>query len=81
MIGVANEEIREVLSRVTNWPACDRIVLARKILETVEAAPATARRGYTAEEVMALLKTPQPAPDDETVKQWVDEHRAEKYGQ
>ena len=32
-------------------------------------------------EVAAMFKTDTPAPDDATVKQWIDEHRMEKYGQ
>ena len=38
-------------------------------------------RGQSAAEVMAMLKTNKPAPDDATVKQWLDECGMEKYGQ
>ncbi len=37
-------------------------------------------RGLSADEIRVLLKSKQPAPDDETVRQWIDDHRMEKYG-
>lgn len=37
-------------------------------------------RGYSAAEVIAALQSPQPAPNDETVKRWIDEYRMDKYG-
>lgn len=40
----------------------------------------SAKRKYSVEEVRALLKPKGPPPDDATVKQWIDEHRMEKYG-
>ncbi|MBC7815675.1 MAG: hypothetical protein IAG10_02120 [Planctomycetaceae bacterium] len=55
--------------------------------QELEIAPAAAKpvrerqkRGYSAEEVHQHLQIKGPAPDDETVKQWIDEHRMEKYG-
>jgi hypothetical protein len=80
MIGSRSSEIREMLSRVTTWPVSDRIVLARQILETVDAEPSIAKRGYSAEEVIALLQMPQPAPDDATCQQILEEERLRKYG-
>jgi hypothetical protein len=78
-------EIAEVVQRVQSWPAPMRIAVARQILETLEgpAAPALTPelpRGPSAAEVAALLKTDKPAPDDATVKQWIADHRMEKYG-
>ena len=75
-------DIAEVVQKVRSWPAGMRIVLARRILETLEGTDAPARlpRGPSAAEVVALLKAEKPAPDDATVKQWIDEHRMEKYG-
>lgn len=85
-------ELSDVLNRVKDWPPAQRITLARRILETIEThhvspppsseAPTSPPnpRGLSAAELQALLKTDRPAPDDETVKQWIDEHRMEKYG-
>lgn len=79
-------EITSVVQRVQSWPVPMRISVARQILETVEGAvmpkPSPTRpRGYSAEEVRAILKIDKPGPDDATVKQWIEEHRLEKYGQ
>lgn len=79
-------EIGAILDRVQTWPPAQRIILARKILESLE-APASvptptlsAKRGHSAVEVRNLLTLDRPAPDDETVRRWIDEHRMEKYG-
>ncbi len=79
-----NVEIAEVVSRVRSWPAAMRVALARRILETldspVEEPAPQLPRGPTAAEVVARFKTDKPAPDDATVKQWIDEYRMKKYG-
>lgn len=38
------------------------------------------KRGPSAAEVQSLFRMDRPAPDDETVERWIDEHRMEKYG-
>ncbi len=78
-------EIAEVVSRVRSWPAAMRVALARRILDTletppVEQPPSKLPRGPSAAEITARFKTDKPAPDDATVKQWIDEYRTEKYG-
>jgi hypothetical protein len=77
-------EITDILHRVQSWPITMRIALARQILESLELAGLPAqprsRRGYSVEEIRAILKTDMPAPDDTTVQEWVEEHRMEKYG-
>jgi hypothetical protein len=81
-------ELTDVLNRVNTWPTTLRITLARKILESLDAAevkapaspPTRKPRGLSAVEVRTLLKIDRPAPDDETVKRWIDEHRMGKYG-
>jgi hypothetical protein len=62
-----------------------RIALARRILQTVEDVGASEPRasrppGYSAAEIKSMLKIEKPAPDDATVKQWIEEQRLEKYG-
>jgi hypothetical protein len=80
-IAEANE-LSEVLDRVKSWSPESRIVLARRILETLETAqPST--RGHTARSVRELIGIgagDSPPPDDKTVRRWIDEHRMEKYG-
>lgn len=83
MTTAETSDINTVVQHVQSWPVPMRIALARRILETVEdaAAQERPRRGYSVEEVRAILKIDQPAPDDATVERWLDEHRLEKYGQ
>jgi hypothetical protein len=52
------------------------------ILETVETPepPLAPGRGVSVAELMELVKTDKPAPDDETIRRWIDEHRVGKYG-
>lgn len=76
-------ELTDLVERVAVWPAPMRIALARRILETLEQASRSslkAPRGPSAAEVAAMFRTDKPAPDDATVKQWIGEHRMEKYG-
>lgn len=82
MIQQQQDELKEVLERVEHWPAALRIHLARRLLESVDVRDSQSpRRGWSAAEAMAAVNSRQPAPDDATVKQWVDERRMEKYGQ
>jgi hypothetical protein len=36
-------------------------------------------RHFSAADVTALVNSCQPAPNDETVRLWIDEHRSKKY--
>jgi hypothetical protein len=80
----ANEinQIAELVERVQLWPAAMRIALARQILESLESPQATRKlpRGPSAAEIAAMFRTDKPAPDDDTVEQWIDEYRMAKYG-
>jgi hypothetical protein len=42
--------------------------------------PAIGPRGVPAEQVRGIAAGDGPPPDDETVKRWIQERRAEKYG-
>ena len=76
-----HQEISEVVARVAAWPPAERIKLARRILETVETAgEKRSSRGYSAAEVIALLKMPQPAPNDAECKRILEEELLRKYG-
>lgn len=75
----SNADIEEVLRHVSAWPAGLRLTLARRLLDSL-APPETAKRGgYSAAEAAALVNSRQPAPDDEAVRHWLEQHRAEKY--
>jgi hypothetical protein len=76
-------ELTDVLNRVKTWPVASRIALVKEVLETL--TPATSEspsvpRGPSAAEIIETFKTDRPAPDDATIRQWIDEHRMEKYG-
>ncbi len=45
-----------------------------------QSVPPRALRGRSVAEIIDTYKTDQPAPDDETIRLWIDEHRMEKYG-
>jgi hypothetical protein len=79
MITAKNEELRSILSQVEKWPVRDRIVLARLILESLETQP-RATPGYTAEEVIAQLQMPQPAPSDAECRQILEDELVRKHG-
>jgi len=80
MISINRDELQKVIARVAEWPAHDRITLARKILETVEDIATPAQKGLRGEEVIKLLQIPQPAPDDDECVQIIEEQRLRKYG-
>jgi len=80
MVAIAKKEIQDVLSQVASWPAGDRIVLARKILETVVPGPQGLPRGLSAEEVIAQLNVPQPAPDDAACEHILEDELLRKHG-
>jgi hypothetical protein len=76
-------ELTDVLDRVKTWPVENRIALVKQVLETL--TPATSGlssvpRGPSAAEIIEVFKSDRPPPDDATVRQWIDEHRMEKYG-
>ncbi len=80
MISTNHDELQKVIASVADWPALDRITLARKILETVEETTTPATGGLRGEEVIKLLQIPQPAPDDDECDRIVQNERLRKYG-
>jgi hypothetical protein len=75
-------EMTDVLSRVKSWSPESRIALARLILETLERPQQPTRKlsSRSVQELIGLGLGDSPAPDDDTVRRWIDEHRMEKYG-
>jgi len=70
-----------VLGQVRTWPPQMRINLAQDLLRSLqdEFHPA-APRGVPAEEVRGIAAREGPAPDDETIRSWIERHRLEKHG-
>ena len=77
---IAEVEMSNVLRQVADWPEQDRVVLARTILATVRPSATRATRGYSAEEVIALLKMPQPASSDAECRRILEDELLRKHG-
>ena len=76
--GVVEHGMVRLLDAVpSEWPEGQEIRI--EPVRTTKIEPGT-KRGRSAEEVHARLNIRGPVPDDATVKQWIDEHRTEKYG-
>jgi hypothetical protein len=80
MVAGVQKEIQDVLTHVAQWPVSDRMVLARRILETVDGDRESGRRGFSAEEVRAQLNIPQPAPDAAACRLILEEELLRKHG-
>jgi hypothetical protein len=83
------QELTQVWEQVKNWPVRLQIALARRLLDTIDTAepavqaPRTgppATRGRPVAELIGLGAGNGPPPSDEQVRQWIEEHRREKYG-
>jgi len=70
---------QQVLELVSAWPAEDRIALARDLLGTVQGNEATRTARPSFEQALGIGRGDAPAPTDEQVRQWIDEHRMGKY--
>ena len=74
-------EMSEVLSRVKTWMPEMRIVLARKILETLNPLQISEPpRKMSLNQVFGILKTDSPPPNDEECAKIVEEERLRKHG-
>jgi hypothetical protein len=89
MSTVQPRELSDVLETVKHWPPDARVSLARMILETVESPQVLGqtpehgeptRRGKPVDLLIGLGAGSGPPPSDDLVRQWIDEHRMEKYG-
>lgn len=81
---VENIHYEATLNAIRQWTMAQRIALLQDVLKTL--APETTEsalprvRERTLQRALGLLATEQPAPTDEEVQQWLDEHKMEKYG-
>jgi hypothetical protein len=81
MNSTENIGYESVLRIVSLWPTSQQIALVEDVLKTISSRvePPKQRR-RTLDRALGLLATDKPAPTDDEVKQWLDEHRMEKYG-
>lgn len=70
---------QQVLEIVSQWPDARRFTLVQDVLKTLE-PEACPRKKQTLSQALGLLATSAPPPSDEEVKQWLEEHRTQKYG-
>ena len=81
MSHLENINYENVLKTVRQWPAVQQMELVQDVLRTISARiDPPKKRTRTLDQALGLLATDRPAPTDEEVKQWLDEHRMEKYG-
>lgn len=70
-----------ILNIVRQWPTAQQIALVEDVLKTISSrVEPPKQRQRTLDRALGLLATDKPAPTDDEVKQWLDEHRMEKYG-
>ena len=69
-----------VVQAIRQWTADKRFSLVQEVLQTLAPVTPPRQRRRTADEALGLAATADHlAPTDEEVKQWIDEHRMEKY--
>lgn len=70
-----------VLKIVSQWPTAQQIAFVEDVLKTISSrVEPPKQRQRTLDRALGLLATDMPAPTDEEIEQWLDEHRMEKYG-
>jgi hypothetical protein len=69
----------DVLKIVSDWSEDKQLALLQDVLKVL-ASKKGRRREPTLQKALGLLATEQEPPNDEEVKQWLDERRWEKYG-
>lgn len=70
---------QQVLEIVCQWPTTWRFTLVQDVLKTLE-PEARQHKKQTLSQALGLLETSAPPLTDEEIKQWLEEHRMEKYG-
>ena len=83
MTSSATDPISEELERLADWPPEHRLVLARRILETLEkpsaSDPRSTRTG-SIRDLLGLLRTEGEPPSDEECQRMLEEELLRKYG-
>ena len=81
MQAAETDEVREVLNRVSGWPAEQRLALARDILQTLAGGvPAKASSRQSLKDLLGVLRVAGPPPTDEACEAILEEERLRKHG-
>jgi len=74
-------EISDILDRVKTWTPEMRMELVRRVLGTFDSAGVSlpAKR-LVLDDVVGLIKTDSPTPDDNQCTKIIEEERLKKYG-
>jgi hypothetical protein len=76
----ASGRIEGVLDLLKDWPSGERLRLARMILETIETEPVSAPpRTGSLKDLLGILKTDGPAPNDEECRAILEEELIKKH--
>ena len=77
---VAPAEYHDVFQTVRQWPPEARRDLLRDVLKTLhDERPHRSTRGFSADQVIRLLRSDQPAPTDEECDRILEDELMKKY--
>ncbi len=79
-MNVSTEAYETIRRTVLQWPADMRFALLRDLIYTLAPADNPTTPKGTLSIARGLLSADMPPPSDEQVRQWLGEHRQEKYG-
>ncbi len=80
---VENMSYEVTLNAIRRWTMAQRVALLQDVLKTLTPEPELDKprvRERTLERALRIVPLDREPPTDEEVKQWLDEHRMEKYG-
>ena len=70
-----------IIEIVATWPAHRRFSLVQDVLRTLQSEIEPSRRtSNTLNEALGLLATDKPAPTDQEIDEWIQQHRLAKHG-
>lgn len=74
------QEIESIIESVKPWPEEDRVALAYLILRDMRKKTRESAPRNTLQRALGIARGATPPPNDATTRQWVEQHRQEKYG-
>jgi dihydroneopterin aldolase len=74
------ENYKSVLNIIQGWSQEQRVSLVQDVLKTLSNEMKTDEPKETLKKALSLLNPVIPAPSDSEIKEWLEEHRMEKYG-